>query len=419
MRTGTGRQLDPNRRSKDVEEFERALRHKIVGQDAAIDALVNIFQMYTAGLNPPNRPIGNLLFLGPTGTGKTHVVEAVADILFGDERAVIKVDCAEFQHSHEISKLVGSPPGYLGHRETHPVFTQEAINQWHTDKLRLTLVLLDEIEKASDALWQLILGILDKASLTLGDNRRVDLSCCIIIMTGNIGTTQAEALRDGGMGFNGSKMEDEELDKKMHRAVVEAAKRKFSPEFMNRIDKTVVFKTLHQGHLEQILELELESVQRRILQASNNSQFIFGCSDEVKKYLLRQGTDKKYGARHLKRIIERNLVFPLSNLVATGQIHTGDFIRVALNKDEEFVFTVESENSMVPIMLARFGDLGLKRAKDIPPLSPEPLPEPSPAMKRARKKLKEAEDRLAEARAMRKELEDALDESHNKDTGEE
>src|SRR5512140_2783921 len=190
MRTGINTMLDPTRRSNDAGEFETALRRRIVGQDQAIEKVVEIYQMFLAGLNAPGRPVGNLLFLGPTGSGKTRVVEAMAEALFGDARACIKIDCAEFQHSHEIAKLIGSPPGYLGHRETHPLLTQEALNQWHTEKLKLSILLFDEIEKASDSLWQLLLGILDKATLTLGDNRRVDLSQCLIVMTSNLGATE-------------------------------------------------------------------------------------------------------------------------------------------------------------------------------------------------------------------------------------
>ena len=176
--------------------------------------------------------------------GKTRVVEAMAEALFGDARACIKIDCAEFQHSHEIAKLIGSPPGYLGHRETHPLLTQEALNQWFTEKLKLSILLFDEIEKASDSLWQLLLGILDKATLTLGDNRRVDLSQCIIIMTSNLGAGEMMNLVDGGFGFAPKVVEvDESFDDKIQRTAVEAARRKFTPEFMNRIDKTVVFKT--------------------------------------------------------------------------------------------------------------------------------------------------------------------------------
>src|SRR5487761_683767 len=194
--------LDPTRRGEEISRFEENLRRKIVGQMPALEAIVELYQTFLAGLNSPGRPVGNLLFLGPTGAGKTRVVEATAEVLFGDPRAVIKVDCAEFQHSHEIAKLIGSPPGYLGHRETHPVLTQEALNQWHTDRLHLSLLLFDEIEKASDALWQLLLGILDKATLTLGDNRRVDFSQTIIFMTSNLGSAEMSGLMQGGLGFS-------------------------------------------------------------------------------------------------------------------------------------------------------------------------------------------------------------------------
>src|SRR5512146_3245266 len=272
MRTGLCTTLDPYRRSTDAREFDNALRRKIVGQDQAVDKVVEIYQMFLAGLNPPGRPVGNLLFLGPTGSGKTRVVESMAESLFGDARACIKIDCAEFQHSHEIAKLIGSPPGYLGHRETHPLLTQEALNQWHSEKLKLSLLLFDEIEKASDALWQLLLGILDKANLTLGDNRRVDMSNCMIFMTSNLGAGEMTELMMGGMGFAQPRtVFDNKTDNKLNRTATDAARRKFSPEFMNRIDKVVVFKTLRSEHLTQILEIELGMVQQRILQATGNN----------------------------------------------------------------------------------------------------------------------------------------------------
>src|SRR5438045_4854365 len=243
MKTITSTVLDPTRRSSDARDFETGLRRKIVGQDAAVEKVVEIYQMFLAGLNPPGRPVGNLLFLGPTGSGKPRVVQAMAEARFGDAKACIKIDCAEFQHSHEIAKLIGSPPGYLGHRETHPLLTQEALNQWHTERLRLSLLLFDEIEKASDSLWQLLLGILDTATLTLGDNRRVDLSQCVIVMTSNLGAGEMNELITGGMGFAQKPNQvDTKLDDKITRTAVDAARRKFSPEFMNRIDKAVVFK---------------------------------------------------------------------------------------------------------------------------------------------------------------------------------
>ena len=239
-------QLDPTLRSVESRDFEGGLRRKIVGQDEAVQAVVDLYQVFRAGLNSPGRPVGNLLFLGPTGAGKTRVVEATAEVLFGDPRAVIKVDCAEFQHSHEIAKLIGSPPGYLGHRETHPLITQEALAQYHTEKLKISFLLFDEIEKASDALWQLLLGILDKATLTLGDNRRVDLSQTMIFMTSNLGGGEITELMTGGMGFAPMVPADRKLglDEKVERTASEAAKRKFAPEFMNRIDKVVVFHPL-------------------------------------------------------------------------------------------------------------------------------------------------------------------------------
>jgi ATP-dependent Clp protease ATP-binding subunit ClpB len=356
MRTHLATVLDPNRRSSDAREFDAALRRKIVGQDQAVDKVVEIYQMFLAGLNPPGRPVGNLLFLGPTGSGKTRVVEALAESLFGDARACIKIDCAEFQHSHEIAKLIGSPPGYLGHRETHPLLTQEALNQWHTDKLKLSILLFDEIEKASDSLWQLLLGILDKATLTLGDNRRVDLSQCIIIMTSNLGAGEMTGLVDGGMGFATQKTEvDAKLDEKISRTAVEAARRKFTPEFMNRIDRAVVFTTLRPEHLSQILEIELGMVQQRVLQAAGANQFVFNCTSKVKEYLLKEGTDPRYGARHLKRAIERNIVFPLANLVATGQVKLGDFVRIDLTGESLLTFVKEAEGAMVPVLLERYG----------------------------------------------------------------
>ena len=356
MRANLATVLDPNRRSSDAKEFEGALRRKIVGQDQAVEKVVEIYQMFLAGLNPPGRPVGNLLFLGPTGSGKTRVVEALAESLFGDARACIKIDCAEFQHSHEIAKLIGSPPGYLGHRETHPLLTQEALNQWHTDKLKLSILLFDEIEKASDSLWQLLLGILDKATLTLGDNRRIDLSQCIIIMTSNLGAGEMTGLVDGGMGFATRMTQvDAKLDDKISRTAIEAARRKFTPEFMNRIDKVVVFKTLRPDHLSQILEIELGMVQQRILLAAGANQFVFNCTPKVKEFLLQEGTDPRYGARHLKRAIERHIVFPLANLVATGQVKLGDFVRVDMAGESRLTFVKEAEGAMVPVLLERYG----------------------------------------------------------------
>ncbi len=344
-----GLRLDPTRKSLASRDFEAGLRRKIVGQDEAVQAVVDLYQVFRAGLNSPGRPVGNLLFLGPTGAGKTRVVEATAEVLFGDPRAVIKVDCAEFQHSHEIAKLIGSPPGYLGHRETHPLITQEALAQYHTDKLKISFLLFDEIEKASDALWQLLLGILDKATLTLGDNRRVDLSQTMIFMTSNLGGGEITELMTGGMGFAPVIRPEAKpkLDEKVEKTATEAAKRKFAPEFMNRIDKVVVFHPLRSEQLEQILEIELGMVQQRVLETAKG-RFLFRVTPAAREFLLREGTDLKYGARHLKRAIERHVVYPLASLLATEQVLLGDVILIDWDgSTDSLQFTKDAEGALV------------------------------------------------------------------------
>jgi ATP-dependent Clp protease ATP-binding subunit ClpB len=341
--------LDPTRRSIESREFEAGLLRRIVGQPEAIAALVDLHQVYVAGMNSPSRPLANLLFLGPTGSGKTRIVEAAAEVLFGDPRAVIKVDCAEFQHSHEISKLIGSPPGYLGHRETHPLITQEELSKYHTERVKMSFLLFDEIEKASDSLWQLLLGILDKATLTLGDNRRVDLSQCVIVLTSNLGGGEITELVTGSMGFvQPVDKREERLDEKVERTAATAAKKKFSPEFMNRLDKVVVFHPLRAEELAQILEIELGMVQQRVLEGARG-QFLFRVTPEAREFLLRDGTDIKYGARHLKRAIERHVVHPLANLLATEQVRLGDILCVDWDpENSRLTFSREAEDAAIP-----------------------------------------------------------------------
>jgi len=340
--------LDPSKRSTDTIGFQAALRSKIVGQEEGVQALVDLYQVFRAGLNSPGRPVGNLLFLGPTGSGKTRIVEAAAEILFGEARAVIKIDCAEFQHSHEIAKLIGSPPGYLGHRETHPLITQETLAASHTDKLKLSFLLFDEIEKASDALWQLLLGMLDKATLTLGDNRKVDLSQTVIFLTSNLGSGEISELMQGGMGFiQPTDKPIAGLDEKVERTAVEAARRKFSPEFMNRLDKVVVFHPLQREQLQEVLDIELGQVQQRVLDTAKG-QFLFRVTEAGRDFLLREGTDQRYGARHLKRAIERHVVYPLANLLATDQVNLGDLVRIDWDESHNLLtFVREGEGALV------------------------------------------------------------------------
>ena len=342
--------LNPDLKSPRAHEFEEKLSRRIVGQDRAVRRIAGLYQIYLAGMQNPGRPIGTLLFLGPTGSGKTRVVEAAAEVLYTDANAVVKIDCAEFQHSHEIAKLIGSPPGYLGHRETSPMLTQENLDRYHSEQDKLTFVLFDEIEKASDALWQLLLGILDKATLTLGDNRRVDFSRTMIFMTSNLGAKEMSELITGSIGFApapGGRFGETEVDQKIYRTALDAARRKFSPEFMNRIDKVVVFRSLREAQLKAILNLELEGVQTRIMKSAD-AKFVFRCSDPAKQLLLDEGIDLKYGARHLKRAIERFLVYPLSNLVATNQVALGDIVFVELDQEKgKLTFSKEEGGALI------------------------------------------------------------------------
>jgi len=358
------RQLDPARTGCEAQKLESDLAKRIVGQDEAVQQIIDIYQTFLAGMASPGRPIGNFLFLGPTGSGKTRLVEAAAESLLGDAQAVVKIDCGEFQHSHEIAKLIGSPPGYLGHRETHPLLSQEVLDQYHTEHLKLSFVLFDEIEKASDALWNLLLGILDKATLTLGDNRRVDFSRALVLMTSNLGAAEMSAILRPSLGFAACDAEqqyragevDDSINAKIGRAGVAAARRKFTPEFMNRIDKTVVFRPLGEPELRQILSIELNLVQQRIFGSAKGTPFVFAMSGPARDFLLREGTDLNYGARHLKRSIERHLVHPLSSLMATGQVRGGDLIRVDYDDQaEELTFYKEAED-MPPRAMAQMVD---------------------------------------------------------------
>src|SRR3984885_734078 len=307
--------LDPGKTGREAVSLENNLRRMIVGQDEAIQQIVNIYQMNLTGMSAPGRPIGNFLFLGPTGSGKTRIVEATAEALLKNPRAVIKIDCAEFQHSHEIAKLIGSPPGYLGHRETHPLLSQEVLNQYHTDTMKLSFVLFDEIEKASDALWNLLLGILDKATLTLGDNRKVDFSRSVIFMTSNLGAAEMNKIMQPTLGFAiarergkaGAGAVDPDIGGKISRSGIEAARRRFTPEFMNRLDEIVTFQPLGTEQLKKILEIELDLVQRLIFSGGSDRAFVLTLSDQAKTFVLEQGTDIRYGARHLKRTIGRLL----------------------------------------------------------------------------------------------------------------
>jgi ATP-dependent Clp protease ATP-binding subunit ClpA len=352
--------LDPHRTGDEASALEAGLQQRIVGQDDAIRQIVDLYQMYLTGLNYPGRPVGNLLFLGPTGSGKTRIVEAAAECLVGTARAVVKIDCGEFQHSHEISKLVGSPPGYLGHRETKAMLSQKTLDEYHTERVKLSFVLFDEIEKANDALWNLLLGILDKATLTLGNNERTDFSKAIIFMTSNLGAAEMAAHMAPRMGFIVGRSPSDasevptEIAGKMASSATEAARRKFTPEFMNRLDKVVVFNPLGEKELKQVLDIEVGRVQQHILENSK-TPFVFRLTESAKNLLLREGTDLRYGARHLRRAVQRLVMNPLSNLLASRQVNLGDLIRVEIGSSAELSFVKEGTGLGMHAMVKKVG----------------------------------------------------------------
>jgi len=329
--------LDPDIKCDTARNFEAGLRSLVIGQEQAISGISSLYQIFRAGMSDPNRPLGTMLLLGPTGSGKTHVVESAAQILFGDTSALIRIDCAEFQERHEIAKLIGSPPGYLGHRETPPLLTQARLESRHTEHDPFSIVLFDEIEKASEALWQLLLGILDKGTLTTGDNRRVDFSQSMIFMTSNLGAREMSELMTGAIGFAPPQslgLAGDGLSQKIDRTATDAARRHFSPEFMNRLDRVVVFRTLSHADLRKVLDLELDKVRSRIEDGATEV-FDFTVTEGAREFLLEQGINSQYGARHLKRAIERFLVVPLANLAATKQARLGDMVIVDFDGSNE------------------------------------------------------------------------------------
>ncbi|HWR52476.1 MAG TPA: AAA family ATPase [Bryobacteraceae bacterium] len=362
-----GDRLDASLLGRPAQELQTYLSATLVGQEEAITDIVNAYQLHATRMTAQGRPVANLLFLGPTGSGKTRAVEATAEGLLGSPRAILKVDCGEFQHSHEIAKLIGSPPGYLGHRETHPMLSQEALSQYHTQRVRLSFLLFDEIEKASDALWNLLLGILDKATLTLGDGSRVDFTQTMIFLTSNLGVDSMTRILSPKLGFVRETAPDAggALNGKLTTAGLEAARRKFTPEFVNRLDKIVVFRALGDSELRRVLDIELRIVQERVFRRAEIGPFVFSVSEAAKDVILAQGTDARYGARHLKRAIDRLLMQPMANLIASGQIRAGDWIRADSDASSDvlaFYRDAESMTAYTMSEVARDGGAGAASA---------------------------------------------------------
>ncbi len=312
------------------------LSQRIVGQPAAMHYIVPYIQMFQAGLAPEGRPVGVFLLLGPTGTGKTRTVEALAEVLHGSEKNVLKIDCGEYQMEHEVAKLIGAPPGYLGHRETTPMLTQQKLNAVTSERSNLAIVLFDEIEKAAPSLTRLLLGILDRGILRLGDNTTVNFENSLIFLTSNLGAREMMKEIRPDFGFQSAVPgERPDLTSKLEAIGLGAVRRRFSPEFINRIDAIITYQPLDAESLAAILDQQIVELQRHVNTRLGERCFQIEVTPESREFLLRKGTSPEYGARELKRTIHRHLTQPLAALVAAGKIEPGARVRVEPAQDGE------------------------------------------------------------------------------------
>jgi ATP-dependent Clp protease ATP-binding subunit ClpA len=341
-----------NSRSADSScELAATLAAKLVGQPAAIGSIVPYVQMHQAGLAPEGRPVGVFLLLGPTGTGKTRTVEALAETLHGSSKKLLKVDCGEFQMEHEVAKLIGAPPGYLGHRETQPMLNQQKLNSVTSEANDLSIVLFDEIEKAASSMTRLLLGILDKAVLRLGDNTTVNFEKTLIFLTSNLGArSMAKALKpDFGFEAFAPKPAGKPTVK-LERIATAAVRRQFTPEFVNRIDATVTYQPLGSDSLAAILDQHLADLQEHLDQRLEARSFRLGVSQRARRWLLKTGASEEYGARELKRTLQRHLIQPLAARVASGEIQPDTVVRADLNEARDRVVLragAQDEESLV------------------------------------------------------------------------
>lgn len=340
MYTGERIPLDPFLRCTDAVEFENELRKRVVGQEEGVIKTTEVLQKFMAGLNDQERPVGNILLLGPTGTGKTRLVEAVCEIMFDDPKGMVRIDCAEFKLSHDVAKIVGAPPGYIGHSESAHQISQEKLDKTHNSETQLSVLLLDEIEKAHESFWELLLGILDKGRLTDSKGKVIDLTRTLIFMTSNLGAREVVSALDGSIGFTtklGATTEE------IRKISVGAAAKRFTPEFMNRLDQTITFEHLTPKAMSMILDIELNQIQKRVLASKHMSKFVFRCSQLAKDFLLAKGYNRKDGARYLKRTLERYIVTPLVNFVLTSQVNLGDLVEIGFIDNELTFHKVPAE----------------------------------------------------------------------------
>jgi ATP-dependent Clp protease ATP-binding subunit ClpA len=316
------------------------LTMRVVGQPQALTQIVPYVQMHQAGLSPEGRPAGVFLLLGPTGTGKTRTVEALADVLHGREKHMLKVDCGEFQMEHEVAKLIGAPPGYLGHRETPPMLTQQKLGAVCSESCDLALVLFDEIEKAAPSMTRLLMGVLDKAVLRLGDNSTVNFERTLIFLTSNLGAREMRDHIRPGFGFQAA-VSGGGSAQKLHQIGMGAVRRHFAPEFVNRIDTIVTYLPLDEEALADIVDLQIAALELHIENRLGERAFELDVSAAARRFLLDKGTSSEYGARELKRTILRELTQPLAAMVANGEVPAEAMVSV--DHGEGLALTIEVE----------------------------------------------------------------------------
>jgi ATP-dependent Clp protease ATP-binding subunit ClpA len=322
-------------------EFERLL----VGQPGVARQILPYVEMFAAGLSPEGRPAGVFLLLGPTGTGKTRSVEALAESLHGSNRHILRIDCGEYQMDHEVAKLVGAPPGYLGHRETQPLLSQARINSVASERSTLSILLFDEIEKAAPSMMRILLGVLDRGILRLGDNNLVNLERTMIFMTSNLGADKMQKELTPTLGFAAPVAQGKAAAASRLESIgLAAAKRKFSPEFMNRIDATIAYQPLDDKALHQILDLQLDRIQRHVDARLGARSFELEVTPKLKKFLLEKGTSLEYGARELKRTIQRFILQPLAGVINTGQIPPGSLVDMDLKNGEKILIRIHTDD---------------------------------------------------------------------------
>jgi ATP-dependent Clp protease ATP-binding subunit ClpA len=327
-----------------------ALSRRLVGQPAAIAAVVPYVEMYRAGLTPEGRPAGIFLLLGPTGTGKTKTVEALADVLHGSPKKLLKVDCGEYQMEHEVAKLLGAPPGYLGHRETQPLLTQQKLSGVASESCDLSILLFDEIEKAAQSLVRLLLGVLDKATLRLGDSTLVNFEKTIIFLTSNLGARAMSRELHPEFGFESALPRDPMASgDKLERIGRAAVRKKFSPEFINRIDSVVTYQPLDSAALTAILDQHIEDLQDHIDRRLGERAFRIQVPARSRKFLLEKGTSAEYGARELKRVLHQQLMQPLAAMVTGGEINPGASVRTEVSpRKAKLVLKTRDDGELLP-----------------------------------------------------------------------